>query len=82
MSGRRVIGTGRLHFYSAPDSKCLTRNTFVIPNDKVEAYFDYGGYTSVTYWGNGEGIEGWVISDRLVETGTGIGNKEEEEGHK
>jgi hypothetical protein len=81
MSGRKVIGKGRLYFYSAPDTKCRIKNTFIIPNDRVEAYGEYGDFTEVIYWGaKGDGVEGWVPSARLTETRTGIGNKEEIEG--
>jgi hypothetical protein len=83
ISGRKVIGKGRLYFYTAPDTKCRMKNTFVIPHDRVEAYSDYGDFTQIVYWdAKGNDVEGWVPSNRLAETGTGIGNKEEVERKK
>jgi hypothetical protein len=74
MSGRKVVDAGRLYFYSAPDKRCRMKNVFVIPNDHLEAYSTYGDYTEVVYWSAKSGDpSGWVLSSRIVETGTGIG---------
>jgi hypothetical protein len=75
LSGRKVIGTGRLYFYTAPGPTCRQKNLFLVPGDLLEAYADYGNYTQVVYWNskNGNEAEGWVETARLVETGTGIG---------
>lgn len=74
MSGYKVVGEGRLYFYSAPDQKCKLKNIFIIPGDKVDALADYEDYTFVVYTtAKGKDVEGWVESGRLKETGTGIG---------
>lgn len=74
MSGRKVVGRGRAYFYAAPSTSCRVKNTFVIPNDEVQAYGDVEGYTEVTYWdAKGNDVTGWIPNSRLVETGTGIG---------
>jgi hypothetical protein len=79
MSGRKVIGRGRAYFYAAPDAACRLKATFVIPNDIVQAYFDVKGYTEVTYWdAKANAVTGWIPNSRLVETGTGIGPREEQ----
>jgi hypothetical protein len=77
LSGRRVVGNGRFYLNFAPDKRCRMKDVFVVPNDRVEAYSDYQGFTDVTYWdAKGNDVSGWVLSSRVVETGTGIGPKE------
>ena len=79
MSGRKVVGRGRVYFYAAPSASCRMKNTFVIPNDEVQAYADVEGYTEVTYWdAKGYDVTGWIPNSRLVETGTGIGPRYEQ----
>jgi hypothetical protein len=70
-SARGVIGTGRLYFHAAPDKRCSLKDVFVIPGDRLEAYADYGEFTSVIYWKSttGAGTAGWVLSSRLTDTG-------------
>jgi hypothetical protein len=36
-SDHKVIGRGRLQFYSAPDKRCVTPGTFIPPNEKANA---------------------------------------------
>jgi len=69
---RKVTGTGRLQFYSAPDPRCKMPGVFIIPGDTVVAYVDHKGYTSVMYASRDNSVMGWVESRRLKETGTGI----------
>ena len=69
----RVIGAGRLQFYSAPDSRCPLRGVFVIPGDELVAYAETDdGWTSVMYLNpkTGNDFSGWVRSERLKATGT------------
>ena len=70
LSGRTVTGVGRLYFYLAPDDRCRNKNVFVIPNDRIEVYAQYGEFTEVIYWNpaSGAGVAGWVPSFRIVET--------------
>lgn len=69
----KVIGEGRLPFHSAPDARCAIPDVFIIPNDEVIAYVEYGGFTYVMYLKKGGGdASGWVRSERLRGTGTGI----------
>lgn len=69
----RVIGEGRLPFHSGPDPRCAIPGVFIIPNDEVIAYVEYGGYTFVMYLKKGGGdASGWVATERLRGTGTGI----------
>ena len=68
-----VIGTGRLQFYSAPNSSCVMPGVFVIPKDELIAYAESNdGWSSVMYsnHGNGNHVSGWVKSSRLKATGT------------
>lgn len=54
---------------------------FIVPGDLISAYADFGDYTYIMYFTkDGKDVEGWVRSDRLVETGTGIGPSEENKG--
>jgi hypothetical protein len=67
-----VIGTGRLQFYSAPNSGCTMKGVFVIPKDELITYAQSGGWSSVMYSNpeTGNTLSGWVKSSRLKETGT------------
>jgi len=77
MSGRVVIGKGRLQFYSAPNLSCKKSGSFILPGESVDAYLEYKGFTSVLYMNSKTGTEaeGWVLSSKLKETGYGIGPK-------
>lgn len=76
-SGAKVVGTGRLHFYIAPHPACKQSGVFVIPNDRVDRYGEYGGFTAVLFIArNGNQVQGWVKSDRLQATGEGVGRAE------
>ena len=69
----KVSGSGRLQFYSAPDSRCAEKDVFVVPGNELYAYVEYGKYYSVMYVANdGNQVNGWVEKFRLVETHTGI----------
>jgi hypothetical protein len=69
----KVIGEGRLPFHSGPDARCAIPDVFIIPNDEVIAYVEYGGFTFVMYLKkDGGDASGWVRSERLRGTGTGI----------
>lgn len=68
-----VTGTGRLQFYSAPNSNCAMNGVFVIPKDELIAYSRTNtGWLSVMYVNprTGNDVQGWVRSSRLKETGT------------
>ena len=68
-----VTGTGRLQFYSAPNTACAMKGVFVIPKDKLISYVATDdGWTSVMYMNpkTGDDVQGWVRSDRLKATGT------------
>lgn len=73
-AGRTVIGKGRLQFYSAPDLSCKMNGVFIVEADSVDAYADYGKFTSVVYLNSKSKkvVNGWVESDRLKPNGLGI----------
>lgn len=76
-SGRKVIGKGRLQFYSAPAKKCEINGLFVIPGDELDASVEYGDFVAVTYLTkDGKLVDGWVERNRLIETGVGVGPNE------
>ena len=70
-SPRRVTGTGRLQFFSAPDAACAVIGLFIVPGDLVQAQSESNGYTAVYYVNPRVGNEavGWVLSSRLVPAG-------------
>lgn len=69
----KVGGSGRLQFYSAPDSRCAEKDVFVVPGNELYAYVEYGKYYSVMYVANdGNQANGWVEKERLIESHTGI----------
>ncbi|MFZ5273772.1 hypothetical protein [Enterobacter asburiae] len=73
-SGYEVIGLGRVYFYSSPNNACKDSSVFIIPGDRVNAYGDYKDFTYVMYFSKrGKEYHGWVKSERLHPTGTGIG---------
>ena len=73
----KVIGRGRLQFYSAPELACKLPGVFILPAESVTAYVTYGEFTSVMYLHpeTKEDTEGWVLSSRLEATGYGISPK-------
>jgi hypothetical protein len=78
MAIHKVIGRGRLQFYSAPDVACKLPGTFILPAEMVTAYATYGKFTAVMYVNlkTKEDTEGWVLDSRLKATGYGIAPKQ------
>ncbi|EOZ4985389.1 hypothetical protein I4905_14250 [Proteus mirabilis] len=73
-SGYKVIGKDKAYFYSAPNFNCKINKLFLIEGDLANAYFDYSDFTFIMYLDKkGKIIEGWIESNRLTPTGTGIG---------
>lgn len=69
----KVRGGGQLQFYSAPDDRCVLKDTFVAPGNSLYVYSAFGGFYSVMYLTqDGDQIIGWVESQRLIETNKGI----------
>jgi hypothetical protein len=65
---RRVSGSGRLQFYTAPASTCVMPGIFILTQEAVKAYADHAGYTLVKYVNprNGFEVTGWVQSGRVA----------------
>lgn len=74
MAVMKVIGAGRLQFYSAPDMTCKISNIFILSGEEVYGYIEYAGFTSVMYQNpkTANEVTGWVKSSRLKFTGRGI----------
>ena len=50
---------------------------FITPGDLVNALTDYNNYTYIMYFTrDGKNVDGWVKSNQLTPTGTGIGSSE------
>lgn len=68
-----VAGSGRLHFHTAPDARCIDKQVFVIPGDLLTGYSIVEGskeWVFVMYIKkNGMTVNGWVKADRLKFTG-------------
>ena len=66
---RKVAGPGRLYFHTAPDNRCRTKDIFVVPNDRLAVYAEYGVFAEVIYWDpvTGAGTAGWVPVSRLAD---------------
>ena len=62
----KVVGPGRLYFYSAPFPECKTA-IFIIPNDYGYTQSLHDGWASITYFSQpaGDVISGWVEAKRL-----------------
>lgn len=71
------VSSGRSYFYTAPNERCKNKSLFVIKNDLVNAYLSYDNFSSIIYFkSNGESVSGWVHSDSITPTETGIGPKQ------
>ncbi len=75
-SGYKVKTRGRTYFYSAPSEVCKLNHVFIIRSNHVDVQAEYNGYSSVIFFKkDGNPIQGWVKTDSLIPTGTGIGPK-------
>ncbi|RYC39816.1 hypothetical protein DEH81_17855 [Pectobacterium zantedeschiae] len=69
----KVGGEGQLQFYSAPDDRCVLKDTFVVTGSSLYVYSAFGGFYSVMYLTqDGDQIIGWVERKRLIETNRAI----------
>jgi len=67
-----VQGSGRLYFFSAPNSLCKIPAVFVISGDQLVVYSEQGNWYQVMYL-NPKTLnvyEGWVEKTRLKYQGT------------
>jgi hypothetical protein len=71
-ASNKVIGEGRLYFYTAPNNGCRSKDIFVVPGDELITYTEFKGWYSVMYVNpkTGKDYDGWVRSERLKMTGT------------
>lgn len=73
-SGYKVTNKGRTYFYSAPDVNCKIDGVFIIHGDSVNVYAEYNGFSSVIFFKkDGSSVDGWIHSNAISATGTGIG---------
>ncbi|MBJ9974479.1 hypothetical protein IAE35_12760 [Pseudomonas sp. S75] len=66
--GGEVIGTGRVHFYTAPDEACANQKIFVVPGDSLIVYsiLQDESWLEVNFVAkNGEDYTGWVKAERV-----------------
>lgn len=80
LSGHKITGKGRAYFYAHPSDSCREKDTFVIPGDQLIAYETYKDFTYVMYIHPRTGVDtsGWIKSNRLESTGTGIAPNQNE----
>ncbi|WP_194724491.1 hypothetical protein [Noviherbaspirillum malthae] len=62
----RVVGKGRLHFHTAPEPGCQSRNRFIIPGDAVIARRRHGEWLLIDYVSR-DGVmhSAWVNAVRI-----------------
>jgi hypothetical protein len=67
-----VKGSGRLYFFSAPNSLCKMPAVFVIPGDQLVVYAEHGNWYQVIFLNQKtlNDYEGWVEKARLKYQGT------------
>ena len=65
----KVVGQGRLYFYSAPFPECKTA-VFIVPNDYGYTQTLHENWALITYFSQqaGDVISGWVEAKRLKVT--------------
>lgn len=69
--GYEVAGEGRLYFHTAPNSKCVDKNFFVIPGNHLTAREEFKDWTFVEFYtAKSEIVSGWVNTKRLKFSGT------------
>lgn len=75
----RVSSPGRAYFYTAPDSRRKSKNSFLIKGDSVIGYQISGDYLLGGYVNSeGELIDGWLELSQLTETNLRISPLAEE----
>jgi hypothetical protein len=72
--GGKVIGTGRLQFYTKPFIECEMKGVFVIPGDGLTIYSSTADskWVEVMYINpkTSNDVMGWVQKNRIKETGS------------
>lgn len=75
----RVSSPGRAYFYSAPDRRCKSKNSFLVKGDSVIGYQTTGDYLLGGYINSeGELIDGWLELSQLTKTNLRISPLAEE----
>lgn len=65
-----IVGKGRARFYVAPFERCISKDVFLITNDRVIIYNEMHGFSHITYYGkSGSVVEGWIRSNRIKYAG-------------
>ena len=66
----RVIGHGKLIFYSAPNAQCQIKELLAEPGSSVTVYKPYKRWVNVMFIAkNGDDFVGWVPSNRVKVVG-------------
>jgi hypothetical protein len=73
-SGMLVVGQTQVPIYDAPDSRCKSKEQQLSPGMRVDTFAEIDGFLGILYIEkeSAKEIIGWVKSDRLERTGTGI----------
>lgn len=62
----KVIGDGKVNFYSAPNAKCRMKGVFVVKNIYLTVYTLYKGWVNVMYVAkDGEDFIGWLPESKI-----------------
>lgn len=65
-SEARVIGSGKIGFYSAPNAECKFKGLFVVKGNYLTVYKSYNGWINVMYVAkSGEDFIGWLPESKV-----------------
>lgn len=62
----KVIGSGKVGFYSSPNAKCKIKGEFVVKGNYLTVYKSYKSWVNVMYVAkDGEDLIGWLPESKV-----------------
>jgi len=62
----KVIGSGKIGFYSAPNAECKIKGLYVVKGNYLTVYKSYKGWVNVMYLAkSGEDFIGWLPESKV-----------------
>ena len=62
----KVIGGGKVAFYSSPSAECKSKGVFVVTGNYLTVYKSYKGWVNVMYVAkDGEDFIGWLPENKV-----------------
>ncbi|MFA6179327.1 MAG: hypothetical protein WC696_06935 [Candidatus Methylopumilus sp.] len=66
----KVIGGGKVGFYSSPNAECKIKGVFVVKGNYLPVYKSYKGWVNVMYVAkDGEDFIGWLPENKVKVVG-------------